>query len=102
MSAENIVRIYREIRDKKLELEKEVIFDSFDETLTDKGREIVSSGAFLVRELEELLARYEDDFDVEPDEDAPRFPHTYCSQCGGEFGPGNHGYSHCESHRKGG
>ena len=32
----------------------------------------------------------------------PRFPMTYCSQCGQEFGPGDHGYSHCESHRKGG
>lgn len=32
-------------------------------------------------------------FDVEP-----RFPRTYCSHCGGEFGPGNHGFSHCENH----
>lgn len=24
---------------------------------------------------------------------------TYCSQCGGEFGPGNSGYSHCEDHQ---
>jgi len=30
---------------------------------------------------------------------APRFAKTYCSQCGGEFGPGNSGYSHCEDHR---
>lgn len=29
---------------------------------------------------------------------APRFPATYCSSCGGEFGPGNHGFSHCEDH----
>lgn len=29
---------------------------------------------------------------------APRFPKTYCSQCGGEFGPGDHGYSHCANH----
>lgn len=28
----------------------------------------------------------------------PRFVRTYCSQCGGEFGPGEHGYSHCEDH----
>jgi hypothetical protein len=27
-----------------------------------------------------------------------RFPETYCSQCGGQFGPGDHGYSHCENH----
>lgn len=24
---------------------------------------------------------------------------TFCSQCGGEFGPGNHGFSHCEHHK---
>jgi hypothetical protein len=27
-----------------------------------------------------------------------KFDKTYCSQCGGEFGPGNHGYSHCAGH----
>lgn len=30
---------------------------------------------------------------------APRFPNVTCSQCGGEFGPGDHGFSHCENHR---
>lgn len=29
----------------------------------------------------------------------PRFDKTYCSHCGGEFGHGDHGYSHCEDHR---
>lgn len=28
----------------------------------------------------------------------PRFPMTYCSQCGKELGPGDHGVSHCENH----
>ena len=28
----------------------------------------------------------------------PRYPKTFCSQCGGEFGPGDAGYSHCEDH----
>lgn len=28
----------------------------------------------------------------------PRFSHTYCSQCGDEFGPGDEGYSHCADH----
>lgn len=27
-----------------------------------------------------------------------RFDRTYCSQCGGEFGPGTSGYSHCDQH----
>ena len=29
----------------------------------------------------------------------PKFEKTSCSQCGGEFGPGDHGFSHCFSHR---
>ncbi|MDO9252590.1 MAG: hypothetical protein Q7U48_13705 [Hydrogenophaga sp.] len=29
----------------------------------------------------------------------PRFPVTYCSQCGGTFGPGDSGLSHCDDHR---
>ena len=33
-------------------------------------------------------------------DDAPRFQKTYCSQCGGEFGPGNEGFSHCIDHGK--
>lgn len=28
----------------------------------------------------------------------PKFPETSCSQCGGSFGPGNHGFSHCSQH----
>lgn len=31
----------------------------------------------------------------------PLFQKTSCSQCGQEFGPGDHGYSHCENHRGG-
>lgn len=27
-----------------------------------------------------------------------RFEQTYCSQCGGAFGPGMNGYSHCNDH----
>lgn len=29
----------------------------------------------------------------------PRFDKTYCSQCGGTFGPGNSGFSHCKDHQ---
>ena len=28
----------------------------------------------------------------------PRFDKTYCSQCGGEFGPRDSGFSHCDQH----
>lgn len=29
----------------------------------------------------------------------PRFENVACSQCGGTFGPGEHGFSHCENHQ---
>jgi hypothetical protein len=29
----------------------------------------------------------------------PKFEKTSCSQCGREFGPGDHGYSHCDQHQ---
>jgi len=30
---------------------------------------------------------------------AYKYPETFCSQCGGEFGPGNEGFSHCKNHK---
>lgn len=30
---------------------------------------------------------------------SPKFETIFCSQCGQEFGPGDHGYSHCRDHR---
>jgi hypothetical protein len=29
----------------------------------------------------------------------PKFSETSCSSCGRNFGPGDHGFSHCEDHR---
>lgn len=28
----------------------------------------------------------------------PKFKETFCSQCGGAFGPGDSGFSHCDQH----
>ena len=28
----------------------------------------------------------------------PQYKETFCSQCGAGFGPGMHGYSHCDHH----
>lgn len=28
----------------------------------------------------------------------PKFNETFCSQCGGSFGPGDAGFSHCDQH----
>jgi hypothetical protein len=30
----------------------------------------------------------------------PKFDHTFCSQCGAEFGPGDNGFSHCSDHMR--
>lgn len=40
-------------------------------------------------------------FDTRPDgavDASPKFDKTWCSNCGREFGPGDHGYSHCDQH----
>jgi hypothetical protein len=41
--------------------------------------------------------------DVSQNEEAlmPKFAETFCSQCGRTFGPGDHGYSHCQDHHPG-
>jgi len=31
---------------------------------------------------------------------APKFANVFCSQCGQEFGPGDHGFSHCANHKR--
>lgn len=33
------------------------------------------------------------------EENGVKFMKTFCSHCGGEFGPGNHGFSRCEDHK---
>lgn len=48
---------------------------------------------------DDCVTELTDKFDQEGEAiQKPRFEITYCSQCGGEFGPGDHGYSHCLSH----
>lgn len=32
--------------------------------------------------------------------DLVKYEKTFCSQCGGEFGPGEHGFSSCADHMK--
>jgi hypothetical protein len=59
-----------------------------------------------IAELEAQLADYAAMYepfkamvdDVSDAAPAPRFSQTSCSQCGKEFGPGDHGYSHCRDH----
>lgn len=33
-----------------------------------------------------------------PESEVPRFADVSCSHCGGHFGPGDNGFSHCENH----
>lgn len=36
---------------------------------------------------------------IDEDTGEAKFQTTYCSQCGQEFGAGDHGYSHCDNHQ---
>jgi hypothetical protein len=47
-----------------------------------------------------LTARIGAEFLAKTTAPSARFPHVFCSQCGEDFGPGEHGYSHCSDHRK--
>jgi len=46
----------------------------------------------------EYFNNYEARFAALTGERKPRFENVYCSACGCEFGPGDHGFSHCEHH----
>lgn len=54
-------------------------------------------------EYEPVLALLEKRMDMKPERpakgDEPRFTNVYCSNCGREFGPGDHGFSHCDDHK---
>lgn len=46
-----------------------------------------------------IMAKFDDMQSALKSEPFPaRFSHVYCSQCGQEFGPGEHGFSHCQTH----
>ncbi len=36
--------------------------------------------------------------DVIRERDKQKFTNVWCSNCGKDFGPGDHGFSHCDSH----
>ena len=37
--------------------------------------------------------------ELEPNSPLPKFDNVSCSQCQRSFGPGDHGFSHCENHK---
>lgn len=39
-----------------------------------------------------------EDASTEDQKSQPRFKTVSCSQCGCDFGPGDHGFSHCSDH----
>ena len=55
----------------------------------------------LAHQCVELLKKHDLGGSVIRTSDVPsyKYPETFCSQCGGEFGPGNEGFSHCENHK---
>lgn len=48
---------------------------------------------------EDMWDRIEDALLQQIERASPKFQNVFCSNCGQEFGPGNDGFSHCESHR---
>ncbi len=49
-------------------------------------------------QMDDLIQCHDPRTNEEWTEKAPRFEKTHCSSCGGEFGPGDSGYSHCDQH----
>lgn len=71
----------------------------FDPRLTEEDLEAHrSSKTDPARAVGELIVRAVNAHGV-MNTASPRFAETFCSQCGGAFGPGDHGYSHCDNHR---
>lgn len=62
----------------------------------------IKPGLIIPVSQEELDSLREDCLilDVLPDsaEASHKFPNVSCSQCGQDFGPGEHGFSHCANH----
>lgn len=48
--------------------------------------------------VEECLRQRIKALEAGQEDKKPRFGMVHCSQCGGGFGPGDYGYSHCEDH----
>lgn len=47
----------------------------------------------------EKIYRFVELFGIESPYRTPKFANVSCSQCGEDFGPGDHGYSHCSDHQ---
>ena len=64
---------------------------------------IKSSQCLVCAETGRVIAVFYNDYDL--DEVLSRLTYRYlhhnvsCSSCGNDFGPGDHGFSHCESHK---
>lgn len=63
----------------------------FDVSCTDKRGDFIVDSAH----MDDMMACLR----VAKEVMAGRFPSVSCSQCGCEFGPGDHGFSHCDSHK---
>lgn len=65
--------------------------------LRDEASERVEALTASLERLEDDFARAETAAMVD-ERLIAKFGRTYCSQCGGEFGAGDAGYSHCADH----
>jgi hypothetical protein len=82
------------LRDKRAEDERSAELDRAIEKFAEWARTEVQLPPTLPASCHYALAQYRAQQAATP----PRFSRTFCSSCGREFGPGNHGFSHCENH----
>lgn len=71
------------------------ILNSVAELDLEYLRELVKrwGGIQLAEQLRKIVTA-----ETERRQHEPRYRRVWCSQCGGQFGPANSGYSHCENH----
>ena len=68
MSPEQLIKQFREIGEKKLEMERDLMrAEVRSDTLKQLGLKVIESARFFLKEFEELLLAYEDEFEVEGD-----------------------------------
>lgn len=68
------------------------------EVLTETAEFIVGKVNGWSPAVAKAMTRFEAGMSMRRAKEPPKFDKTYCSQCGGEFGPGNSGFSHCADH----
>jgi hypothetical protein len=91
-------------KDSEEKQESEQDYDDYDYDPYDREPTDWQRADAAARAEDDMIARWDSRYESAEndkpmvDGNKPKFKKTYCSQCGGEFGPGNSGYSSCKEH----